>query len=182
MNSAPGARLISEKEFSALLRSFERDAFHFEAQPAYALDYEREEFERFLKGRPRAPDEIGWWKPWLDRMRQYAAEGRRVSRVRIVDEPPTDYQRWLLWAVPWHAETGEDIRYMPRSRAERTGLPLDADWWLLDGERVIVTRFTDGGEIREKILITDPNDVGEYEFWRLTAVAHSDHAEHVAAA
>ena len=37
---------------------------------------------------------------------------------------------------------------------------------------MLIARFTDAGAIRERILIADPNDVGEYEFWRDLAVAH----------
>ena len=83
------------------------------------------------------------------------AEGKRVARVRILEEPPTDYQRWLLWASPWHAAAGEDIRYLPRSQAERISLPLVNDWWLLDDERVILMVFTEAGEISGKRLLTD---------------------------
>ena len=177
-----GAKMLTEEAFSTVLRSFERDAFHFEAQRWYRLDYEKRDFLRFLHGNPVPPPQLQWWQPWLERVALWTAEGKHVSRVRILEEPPTDYQRWLLWANPWHAEAGEDIRYMPRSRAEQVGLPLDSDWWLLDDERVLVTRFTNTGTIRDKTLITDPDDAGEYEHWRLVAIAHSDHAESVAAA
>ena len=70
----------------------------------------------------------------------------------MLAEPPSDYQRWMMWAEPWHSAAGEHISYMPRSRAEDLRLPLANDWWLLDDERLIVMRFTSEGVIDYKTL------------------------------
>jgi hypothetical protein len=172
---------VSEEEFGRLLATFRRSAFHLETRPSYAMSYERADFELFLAGTPRPPSEVDWWKPWLDQITELDRQGKHVRRVRVLAEPPTDYQRWLIWADPWHAEAGEDIRYMPRSKAERIGLPLSHDWWLLDDERVIVTWFTDDGEIREKFLITDPVPVAAYRIWRDVAARDATPAEQIAA-
>ena len=115
-------------------------------------------------------------------MSRFTHEGKTVSRVRVLDEPPTDYQRWLLWADPWHAAAGEDIRYIPRSRAVRVGLPLAHDWWLLDDTRVITMRFTPDGEVDGKMLITDPELVAKYRAWHSIAVRNAIPAESVTAA
>lgn len=176
------ARILSEDEFLSALRTFSRSAFRLETRDSYAMDYERENFERFLAGSPVPPPEVGWWKGWLDRVAQLGREGKTVSRVRVLAEPPTDYQRWLLWAAPWYAEAGEDIRYISRSRAARAGLPLSDDWWLLDDTQVIVMRFTDEGAADGKMLVTDPDLVARYRAWRSIAVRNAVPAESVAAA
>lgn len=175
-------RPISEDEFLEQVRSFDRTAFHFEAQPAYVIGIERADLERFLAGSPVQPTDSGLWRPWLERLARLRSEGRRIGRVRVLEEPPTDYQRWLIWATPWNEAAGEEIGYMPRSRAERIGLPLDHDWWLLDRSRVLITRFTPDGEIREKILTDEPGDVARHLAWSDLAIVHADDAEHVAAA
>ena len=100
----------------------------------------------------------------------------------MLAEPPTDYQRWEVWAAPWHAQAGEDIRYMPRSIAERIGLSLDHDWWLLDDERLIVMRYTSADEVASKELITDPGSVAPYLKWRDLAVRNATPAGDIAAA
>ena len=177
------ATRITEDEFDDLLRSFKRTAFRLEARDAYALDYEREEFGRFLAGTPTPPPELGWWRPWLDQIAQLAREGKTVSRVRVLAEPPSDYQRWMLWAGPWHSAAGEDIRYVSRSRYERqVDLPTEHDWWLLDEERVILMWFTDNGEIEQKVLMDDPGAVSRYIKWRDLAVRNATPAEQIAAA
>jgi hypothetical protein len=173
---------ISEEEFLAMVRNFRESAFHIETRPAYALGYEQADLNRFLAGVPVPPPDLDWWQPWLERVARFTAEEKRVARVRILEEPPTDYQRWLLWATPWHAAAGEDIRYLPRSQAERIGLPLVNDWWLLDDERVILMAFTEAGEISGKWLLTDPVAVAPYRKWRDLAFRHATPAEQIAAA
>jgi uncharacterized protein DUF6879 len=176
------AQPISQDEFNDLLRTFSRSAFRLETRERYALGYERVDFQRFLDGRPTPPPLVGWWQPWLDQIARFAREGKTIARVRVLAEPPTDYQRWEVWAAPWHAQAGENIRYMPRSIAKRIGLPLDHDWWLLDDERLIVMRYTNADEVASKELITDPGSVAPYLKWRDLAVRNATPAGDIAAA
>lgn len=165
-----------------LLRSFRRSAFRLETRDTYALSYEQADFEQFLAGTPTPPIELEWWRPWLNEIAQLTTDGKTVSRVRVLSEPPTDYQRWEMWAAPWHTRAGERIGYMPRSRAEQLGIPLLHDWWLLDDERVIAMWFTDTGEVSDRTLITEPGAVAWFCAWRDLAVQNATPAEEIAAA
>jgi hypothetical protein len=173
---------ISEAESSRLLASFSQSAWRLESYDTYHLDYETADFERFLAGRSAPPTEISWWRPWLDMITGMTAEGKRVGRVRILAEPPTDYQRWELWSAPWHAQAGEQIGYLTRSQANALGLPTRYDWWLLDEQAVIVMRFDETGRIAGKDLVTDPGIVAEHREWRDLAVRHAVPAEEFTAA
>lgn len=174
-------RILSEDEFLNAVRTFGRTAFRLETRGSYALGYERADFERFAAGSPTLFPE-DWRRPWLERVAKLTGEGKSVSRVRVLDEPPTDYQRWLMQADPWHAAAGEDIRYIPRGRAARVGLPLPGDWWLLDDTQVITMQFTDTGETDGKMLITDPALVAKYCAWRSIAIRNAVPAQSVTAA
>jgi hypothetical protein len=169
---------ISEEEFGEMLRTISNSAFRLETLDAYALDYERADFELFLAGRPGPPP----WQEWLEQVAAQTRQGKTVSRVRVLAEPPTDYQRWMLWAQPWYERVREDIRYMPRSRAAALKLPLEVDWWLLDDERLVLMYFTSVGQISGKILITEPGIVARYREWRDLALRNASTAEEVAAA
>jgi hypothetical protein len=171
---------ITEVEFDRLLATPKRSAFRLEVRDFYALDYERADFEAFLTGEFHTPDTVGWWRPWLEQIARLTAVGKRIGRVRVLSEPPSDYQRWLMCGDPWHAEAGERILHLPRSRAEQIGLPLDHDWWLLDDEAVIDMRFTDAGEIDHKTLITDPDVIARYLGWRDLAVHNATSARAIA--
>lgn len=166
------SHLISEDEFGELLRTFERSAFRLEAQPAYAIGEEREEFERFLAGsNPGSPMEIGWWREWLDEATAATRQGKRISRIRVIpDSGPTDYQRWLMWADPFYEAAGVEVRYLPHYRAEQVGLPAH-DWYLLDDERLIIMPFTPDGKPGPKELVTDL--IPKYRLWRALAVFYS---------
>jgi hypothetical protein len=175
-------RPITDDEFGDLLRSFRRIAFYFEAQETYALDYEAADLERFVAGSPTPPPGVRWWRPWLDQVAEQTRQGKRITRVRIISEPPTDYQRWGLWALPWHVRAGERISYIERSRAHKIGLPLLNDWWLLDDERLIILQYNDAGEITRKSLVDQGGIYTNYLIWRDLAVRNATPAEKIAAA
>jgi hypothetical protein len=172
------ATSLSEEEFLTWVRSFRHSAFRLETRREYTMTYERADYERFCAGSPVPPSELDWWRPWLDRVAQYTAEGKTVGRVRLVDTPPTDYQRWLIWSTSWHTAVGEDIRYLPRATALEIDLPMQ-DWWLLDDAYVIIMDFTGDGGIAGKSLIIDPATVANYHRWRDLARHHSASARQI---
>lgn len=165
---------ISAEECNELLRTFEHGWFRLEGRDGYAIGEERPEFDRFLAGAPRPPSEVGWWAQWLDQSAALVRQEKAISRVRVIpDDGPTDYQRWLIWAGPWYARAGVDIRYLTRSRALALGLPPSGDWSLIDGQRVIIHEFNDAGELIGWNLITDPGSVAQYARWQDAAVRNA---------
>jgi len=156
-------------------------AFRYEARDLYAIGEEHDDYVKFLQGIPRMPDQVGWWKQYLDQVAGRARQGRTRSRVRVLAEPPTDYQRWLLWADPWYAAAGETIGYLGRRKAYELGLP-DADWWLLDDERAVILAFDDDGHIEQRTLVAGPGLIAKYRLWRDLAVRFSVPAAQIAAA
>lgn len=171
---------VTEEQFAGMFRTFRLTASRLETQPAYAMTVERAAFARFLAGAPLPPGELPWWQSWLDDMRELTRRGKRISRVRIVDDPPTDYQRWEMWATRWHLQAGEDIRYLPRAMAGTLGIPA-GDWWLFDDTRLVLMAFTSAGEIDGKTLVTDPEVIAAYQRWRDLAFRHAAPAEAIPA-
>jgi len=57
------------------------------------------------------------WGEHLDRMRAAAARGVRIRRVRVISEPVSDYIRWEHACTSLNVEAGEDIRWLPRTKA-----------------------------------------------------------------
>jgi len=173
---------VTEEEFAAMFAAFRTSAFRLETREHYALTYEQDAFDRFLRGKPLPPDALPWWQSWLDDMARLTGQGKRIERVRVLAEPPSSYQRWEMWGAHWHISVGERIRYMSRSAAVALGIPVDSDWWLFDDERVAFMGFTNTGEISGKTLVTDPAIVAEHRKWRDLAVSHATPAESGAAA
>ena len=171
------AKPVTEAEFAGLLARFEHTAFRWEAQAAYQIGIERAAYEAFLAGRPRPPAEVGWWRDWLSQVqRQVREQGKTIRRVRVIDEPPTDYQRFEMWTVPWHVRVGEQIAYLPRRRARALGLPL-YDWWLLDDRRLVITRFSPEGTIISQELDTSPGALSAHRALQHLATSNATAAE-----
>ncbi|WP_371538164.1 DUF6879 family protein [Streptomyces sp. NBC_00466] len=64
-----------------------------------------EEYSQFRQGIAPPRDEGG---PWFVNVREQTRRGKRIERVRLVDEPPTNGQRYLLATTPDNVAAGED--------------------------------------------------------------------------
>lgn len=174
---------LTDAGFAELLAGFRESWFKFECQPAYTIGAEREALDRYLAdGTVLPPGAFGWWQEWLDRMAEHASQGHVIHRVRVLDDPPTDYQRYLLAIDHWHADAGDHAFYLLRRAAVRLGLPLDHDWSLFDDTTVAVTRFSPAGEVASRELITEPVAVRRYRALRAVAFRCAVPAQDIAAA
>lgn len=171
-------RLLSEDEWAQQLSDYEHTAFRFEQQPEYWEPSEEATINRFLAGDPEPPDAVPGLRAWFEQVAHQVAEGKRITRVRVHDNPPTAVQRWLRSIDAWNTQAGETMRYLTRRRAHEIGLLPNAgrhDWWLFDSCRLVVMRFDDRGHRIENELITDSAQV-------VQACARRDLALHHAAA
>ncbi|GAA1122213.1 DUF6879 family protein [Nocardiopsis composta] len=130
---------------------FAYTAWRLETRRAYGVASETADFQAWLRGEKTEPDLD---RPWLATMRALKAAGKRVERVRIIDDPPTDYQRWILEDVTDNIDAGEDIRYLPRAEQGRLPGP-HTDFWLFDSARIGVFAF-DGDRSLGMELTEDP--------------------------
>lgn len=154
--------LLAAEDFRRLCETFEQTAFRLETRDRYVDEEEQEPLRRFLAG--ESPDDA-WFMDWYEAVEQIVAEGRRMERVRVVSEPHSEYARFGMdLARRLNIPSGEDIRYLPRSRAQELGLP-DEDFWLFDSSRVAVLRF-DGDVLLGAELVTDPAEVLKRCQWR----------------
>lgn len=142
--------LIPFNEITHLFAEFEHTAWRLETRRGYASDRQGARFQEFARGIMPEPEPD---HPWNVNVRQRTTEGARFSRVRIIDEPPTDGQRFLMATAAGNVEAGEDIRVLPRSEAERLELP-DFDLWLFDS-RVLVRMHIDDTDTTTGVEIVD---------------------------
>jgi hypothetical protein len=179
-------RALNDAEFGEALRTFSHTAFRLELQRAYLEPDEQATVAKFLTGEPEPPTEVPGLTAWYEQVAEQVRQGKRVERVRVHDDPPTDYQRWERWIGAWNMAAGEVIRYMTRERAHEVGLLPAAgelDWWLLDSNRLIVMRFDARGHRITTELITESDAVVRACAWRDLAMHYSaqDEASHAAA-
>ncbi|MFG3226008.1 DUF6879 family protein [Kitasatospora sp. NPDC048194] len=144
--------LISFEEFEDMFTSFEHTAFRLETRRQYRSDEQSETYRRFVAG---LDPEWDLDHPWCRSRREQSALGKRFERVRIMDNPPTIGQRYLLDNAKRNGLVGEDIRYLWRADADRLGLPQE-DAWLFDSRVIALLHFDTEDDLTQVELITDP--------------------------
>jgi hypothetical protein len=177
---ATGRIFLSEAEFWVALHDFQRSAFRLELQPDYREPGETDLADAWLAGEQVAPETDPGLAEWFRRVREHVAAGRTVSRIRVHEDPPSDYQRWERWLGRWNAAAGETIRYLTRAQAYEIGLLPHAgkeDWWLYDDTRLLVMRFAGSRRVQNEI-ITDRAIVHRACEWRDLAVRHGALDDH----
>ncbi|MDV5145946.1 hypothetical protein R1T08_17440 [Streptomyces sp. SBC-4] len=162
-------KLVSLEEFGQLFRTFEYSAWHLETRGRYASDEEDEGYRAFLET-GEAPMDLD--SDWCRNISAQTAAGKYVGRVRVVDNPPSDGQRFLLSYARCNAATGEDARNLWRAEAEAALLPAE-DFWIFDSRIAAVLRFDDQDTFHDVEIITEPAEVLRYVQVRDAAVAVS---------
>lgn len=150
---------LDRAEFEELFTAFSDSAFRLETLPAYHEAVERDAVGRFMAGRP--PDDT-WIQGYLDMVRAATEQGRRFERVRVLQCPPTDYQRFVMdLAARCNIPAGEQIRVLDYEQARERGLPIGSDFWIFDDARVAVMHF-DAGMLQSADLVSDPGSVEHF--------------------
>lgn len=144
--------LRSDDRLLELFDGAQRSAFHLEVRDSYAEPAESEPLRRFLAGEPEPPD--GYDKSdWIELIEALTNRGVAMSRIRVVSQPLSGYQQWLLSVAGSSVSAGEDIRYVPRHLADE--VPPD-DWWLFDDEVVAFNLVDASGKPAGAAVTIDP--------------------------
>ena len=151
---------MDEEQFLGMFGSCAA-AFRLEWQTDPVPD-EEAAFTYWLAGNPLLPSQWPMWADWLDFTRSL---GGKITRVRLIDDPPTPYQEWGMWAIPYHREAGDDIRCMAHSLAEVLGIP-PGNWWMFDNQLVTMKGTS-------KTLVTDTEVIAVHLAWKERALSHT---------
>lgn len=142
---------ITYEEFAAHFTSFQREALHLEMRDSYGTATEIPHLRKWEAGEP---DDLDWLQPWFDLVSAGTQAGKVFRRARIVSEPVSNYQKWVLKDTHLYVEAGEDIRWVPRSRVSTVALPGN-DFWLFDDEIVVFLIFAASGLVVDRCRTTD---------------------------
>ncbi len=151
--------IIGLDEFDQLFTTFKHTAWRLETRRRYASDELSDRYTQFMRGEAVVWD--GADPEWCAERREQSALGKRFERVRVVDDPPTPGQLYLLDNAKRNSSVGEDIRNLWRTEAERLNLPAE-DFWLIDSRLVALLRFDDADNLLDVELITKPAAVSRY--------------------
>ncbi|MFJ9587295.1 DUF6879 family protein [Streptomyces acidicola] len=162
-------RTIGLDEFNGLFGKFEHTAWRLETRRRYASDEATDTYRQFVE-----TGEVDWKydHPYCRTVREQTAQGKRVERVRIVDQPPTTGQLYLLDNAKRNGGMGEDIRNLWRADADRLRLPAE-DFWLFDSRLIALLRFDGDDQLTHVDLITEPAEVVRCSMVRDAAWHHA---------
>lgn len=162
------ASTLGRAKLRALFAQFST-AFRLETR-AFYQDGDNGPFQRWLAG--AEPDD-SWAESWVDTVSTATANGRRIQRVRVLADPPSNYQRFARdFALRRNIPAGEDIRVLDVGQAAQLGLP-EADFWLFDDEHLVRMHFTQDDAFERARLLTDPVVVDQYRSWAQRAWDHA---------
>lgn len=160
---------ISFGEFGGMFTTLKHSAWRLETRRRYASDEQTSTYAEFLR-----TGTVDWPldDEWCLNRRAQRDFGKRFERVRILDAPATEGQRYLLDNARRNVQVGEDIRTLTRAEADELSLP-DADFWIFDMRVVALLHFDDADEMTGVELITNPVDVLRYAQAREAAWHHA---------
>ncbi len=116
--------------FDAVFNRFISTAFRLETLDWYSNEEEDAELELFLADEP-LPEYSPRTDPWLKRVADTTAAGKRWQRVHLVSRPLSDYLRLEFIGYEGNVAAGEDVRIADRD-ADPSLAGLTQDFWLFD--------------------------------------------------
>src|SRR5436305_8977337 len=134
---------ITYEQLERLFTTFKREALHLEMRDAYGTAAELPHLRKWLNG---DPDDLDWLQDWFATVRAGVAAGKTFRRARIVGEPVSEYQQWVLKDTHLYVDAGEDIRWVPRRLVSTVPLPGN-DFWLFDREQAVFLIFAGNGRV-----------------------------------
>ena len=143
-----------QHSFAELLASTRRSVIRFEMRDSY------DQADKGFAGWQVTGDIGAYdWGDHLNVVRAAVARGVVIRRVRVVSEPLSDYLRWEHACTDVNIKAGEDIRWLPRTKAADLLLP-GADCWVFD-HRIIRWNFQrgDGTNPHHYTFSSDPRTV-----------------------
>lgn len=117
---------IDDSTFGTHFETFERTAWRLEARRGYASDRQSAHWARWKAGEDVGHDPSSAWR---EKIQRRTTAGKRIERIRLVEDPPTEGQLFLLAPAPSNETAGEDMRNMWCADANRLGGPT-VDFWL----------------------------------------------------
>lgn len=124
---------LARADLNACFDLFEHSAERLETLATYSAGgSEAERLLAFRLGLPR-PERSVRTSPWLARIAETTAAGKAWRRIRVMDWPLSEYQRYQLVGYQEAAAAGDVIRIADRA-AHPELATLERDFWLFDAD------------------------------------------------
>jgi hypothetical protein len=135
--------------------------FRLETRDRYAVESDAGNVARYLAGEP-APS-MAVKGPWLRRLEQERAAGKRRTRAHVLHSPLSDYLRYECeWGYAYTAAAGEEIFILDLAEVPRPDGLVDADFLLLDDAEVVLVHYNED----DQFIGAEPRPSAEVSTYR----------------
>ena len=133
--------------------------FRMEVLPEYEVTSDGEDFRRWLEG----ATEPTWTRkqPWLDTLRKERENGQISTRVRILSNQVTDYERYACGFGYRYNGEYEDIRVLHRGEHEIPADLIERDFWII-GHSIVVTMYYDQHGRLDGAEVANPGELADH--------------------
>ena len=155
--TTPRETEMIDAEFYKLLAAAKQEAAHLELRDEYTIADEMHGFCAWKNGsRIEWADRDSWETPFHRCIADAVRRGLAVRRARVVSEPPTEYIQYEHYLTTGNIAAGEDVRWLPRRYSTDLLLPGN-DFWLFDGQYLLVNHFSGDGRLLEMQIDERPD-------------------------
>lgn len=172
-------RQLTDEQWHELFETYRYTARRLEPRDRYNTGLSTQPLRHYLTG---DLTDYSFMDRWTGDVSRWASQGKRMSRVRVVTEPLTDDARFSLHVARINVAAGDEIRYLPRQRAQELELGLpDEDYWIFDATKAAIIHFDDDDPPVGHELIEDLAEIVQRLYWFDAAWHHSVSREEFAA-
>jgi hypothetical protein len=134
-----------------------------------------EDFRRWLEG----ATEPTWTRKqlWLDTLRKERENGQISTRVRILSNQVTDYERYACGFGYRYNGEYEDIRVLHRGEHEIPADLIERDFWII-GRSIVVTMYYDQHGRLDGAEVANPGELADHLRTRDAAWAAAEPLPH----
>ena len=143
-------------DLGALFDGAQSSVVRVETLPSYEItEQDRASWEAWQRGLPR-PERSVLTDEYL-RLDVAPAVARGVAweRIRLVSDELTDYERWELHAYRENAAVGDRTWIVSRAQAQKGYEIGVSDFWVIDGEHVVLQLYGASGDWQGNRLGSD---------------------------
>lgn len=157
---------LKSVDFGLLWDKADKRIVRVEQFPVYNVPSDLEIFERYQRGERIRSGELLY--EWYSRIANKVEAGVRVDRIRVLDLPIPDYQRY---EIDWGYAVGEKFgqatwairRELYESFCQQCSM-IPADFWIFDQKPVLVEYTDDVNYVGTRTLETERDECKWQEF------------------
>lgn len=171
------AEKVSPESFLEYFKGAKQSAFRLELLPSYLVDEEINPLREFTEGKQSPPPDFN--KDWISLIHELTGRGVIMQRVRLFDEPTSDYLKFeLSWGYSLTVPAGEEVRVIERVAFDSisSSIPITQDFWLFDENICLLLEYDFTGRFLGLERLPR-NVVGQYSRMKKVALEKSQNIQ-----